>query len=58
MQVVVMAVLAFSAVLGLWATGVLFGAEFDPGRFLLGGVVLRVRLRHRRPSRPWSRWPR
>ncbi len=39
MQVIVMAVLAFAAVLGLWATGVLAGAPFDLGRFLLGGVL-------------------
>ena len=39
MQVVVLAVLAFCAVFGLWATGVLTGAEFDFGRFMLGGVL-------------------
>jgi ABC-2 type transport system permease protein len=39
MQVVLMAVLAASAVLGLWAVGRLVGAEFDLGRFLLGGLL-------------------
>jgi ABC-2 type transport system permease protein len=39
MQVALMAVLAFAAVLGLWAVGRLVGAEFDFGRFMLGGVL-------------------
>jgi ABC-2 type transport system permease protein len=38
-QVLVMAVLAAAAVLGLWATGTLVGASFDLGRFLLAGVL-------------------
>jgi ABC-2 type transport system permease protein len=38
-QVVVMAVLALAAVLGLWLTGRLVGAEFDLGRFLLAGLL-------------------
>jgi ABC-2 type transport system permease protein len=38
-QVVVMAVLAASAVLGLWAAGRLVGAEFDLGRFAVAGTL-------------------
>lgn len=38
-QVVVMALLAAAAVLGLWATGTLVGADFDLGRFAIAGVV-------------------
>jgi ABC-type transport system involved in multi-copper enzyme maturation permease subunit len=38
-QVVVMAVLATVAVLGLWASGRLVGAEFDLARFGLAGVL-------------------
>jgi ABC-2 type transport system permease protein len=38
-QVVVMAVLALAAVLGLWVTGRLAGAEFDLGRFLAAGTL-------------------
>ncbi|MEW6225362.1 MAG: ABC transporter permease subunit [Chloroflexota bacterium] len=38
-QVVVMAVLAVAAVVGLWGFGRLVGAEFDFVRFMLGGVL-------------------
>jgi hypothetical protein len=38
-QVVVMAILATVTVLGLWAAGRLVGAEFDLGRFALGGLL-------------------
>ena len=39
MQVVVMAVLALAAVLGLWGVGRLVGAEFDLVLFLAAGVL-------------------
>ncbi|OGO57226.1 MAG: hypothetical protein A2V85_07010 [Chloroflexi bacterium RBG_16_72_14] len=38
-QVVVMAVLSVTAVVGMWGFGRLAGAEFDLLRFLLGGVL-------------------
>ena len=38
-QIVVMAVLAVCAVLGMWALGVLVGAPFDLVRFLEGGAL-------------------
>lgn len=38
-QVLVMALLAASAVLGLWLAGAVVGAGFDLGRFSLAGVV-------------------
>lgn len=38
-QVLVMAVLAAAAVLGLWIAGRLVGAEFDLGRFAVAGVL-------------------
>jgi hypothetical protein len=38
-QVVIMALLAACAVLGLWVTGRLVGADFDLGRFTLGGML-------------------
>ena len=39
MQVVVLALLAACAVLGMWAIGVMVGAPFDLVRFLEGGVL-------------------
>lgn len=39
MQVVVMAVLALTAVLGLWAVGRLVGADFQLVRFLVAGML-------------------
>jgi len=38
-QVVIMALLAACAVLGLWVTGRLVGADFDLGRFVLAGML-------------------
>lgn len=38
-QAVALALVAAATVGGLWAAGALVGAEFDPGRFALGGVI-------------------